>query len=163
MAQYPTRHWLGSLLWTFLCAIPAGALFGSAAMPCLGAGPDRNASEMTIALKGLVSLNGEVRSRRAALEDICRQAGVALRLDTEALTAAGLKLDELVAVKIVDEPLQDALARLVDWQAHLGVYRDVSDGVVFFDDDSGHAAENVETSARLAQATLHSWTSRHRR
>src|SRR5262245_37025003 len=56
--------------------------------------PDDKVSEATPPLERIVSLIGEPTTRRAALRDICRQAGIALRLDDDALAAAGLKLDE---------------------------------------------------------------------
>jgi hypothetical protein len=125
------HHRLGSLLWAFIGAISAGALLGSPATTCVSAEPDSKASETIRALQRPVSLNGEQRSRLAALEDVCRQAGVGLQLDTTALTAAGLNLDELVSVKIADEPLQEALGRIIDWQTHWGVCREIRDGGVF--------------------------------
>lgn len=90
-----------------------------------GDNPDNKVSEVTPPLERIVSLSSEQRSRRAALQDICCQAGIALRLDDEALAAVGLKLDEPVSVAITGEPLHDALGRMIDWQAHPGVYREV--------------------------------------
>ena len=51
-------------------------------------------------------------------------------MDDGALKAVGLELDEPVTVAITGEPLQDALGRLIEWQAHPGVYREVRDGAL---------------------------------
>ena len=128
MTKNHMRQWFGSLLWTFICAIPVGASLGTFVS---SAEPVSKTSVVTPAQDRCVSLNGEQRSRRKALEELCRQAGIGLRLDTEALIAAGLNLDESVSVKIADEPLKYAIGRVIDWQAHVGVYREFRDGVVF--------------------------------
>lgn len=92
--------------------------------------PDNKVSEVTPPLKRIISLSGEQRSRRAAMQDICRQAGIALRLDDEALAAVGFKSDEPISVKITGESLQDVLRRMIDWRAHPGVYREVRGGAL---------------------------------
>lgn len=114
---------------TIACIAAAGASFPSPGMAVLGAQPDGKASEAVPAQERPVSLTGEPTSRRAALEDICRQADIALSLDAEALGNVGIKLDETVSVKVTNEPLQDALVRLIDWR--LGAYRVVRDGKLF--------------------------------
>ena len=65
-----------------------------------------------------------------ALGEVCRQAGVALRLDEAAFTAAGVTLDRPLFVAITGETLQEALGRLIDWQAHPSVFREVRDGTL---------------------------------
>jgi hypothetical protein len=95
-----------------------------------GDNPDNNVSDVTPPLERIVTLIREPTTRRTALRDICRQAGIALRLDDEALAAVGLRLDEPVSVSVTGEPLEDALGRLIDWRVHPGVYREVRGGTL---------------------------------
>jgi hypothetical protein len=87
-------------------------------------------SEAIPPLERIVSLSGDRKSGRAVLQDICRQAAVALRLDDDALAAAGIRLDEPISVAVDGETLQEALGRVIDWEAHPGVYREIRGDVL---------------------------------
>jgi hypothetical protein len=95
-----------------------------------GDGPENRGAEATPPLERIVSLGGEKKTRREALEEIGRRAGITLRLDEEALAGAGLDLDQPVTIAIADETLQDAIGRLIDGKAHPDVYRQVRGDVL---------------------------------
>ncbi len=131
MVRHRMHHWIGRLLSSFIFAVLAVSLLGSATRADQPAELVSKVSETIPLMERRVSLSGEQRSRRAAMGEICRQAGVEMKVDTDALTAVGLNCDESVSVKIVDEPLQYALRRIVDSQAHPGVYHEVRSGMLF--------------------------------
>lgn len=76
-------------------------------------------------MERFVSLDGAKRSRRAALEDICRQAGITLKLDVEALAAIGLRLEEQVSVAFTGEMLYVAVGRVIEEPDNPALYREL--------------------------------------
>jgi hypothetical protein len=120
MAVRNLRGW-SALLWL--------GLFVAAILPVASSA---RASDVEPALERPVTLDGTSRTRREALEEICRQASIPLQLDTDALAAAGFDLDEPASCEFVDEPLQFAIGRIIDWQANLqaGICRVPRAGVV---------------------------------
>jgi beta-lactamase regulating signal transducer with metallopeptidase domain len=90
---------------------------GSAAVPVL----DRR-----------VSLTAERMPFKAALQELCRKADVPLQVDEAALTALKLDLDEPVTIEIRNEPLKDALQRVIAWRSRIldGVHFELRGGMV---------------------------------
>ena len=78
-----------------------------------------------------VSLDAKELPLREALAAVARAARVPLRLDESALAETKLDLNALVTATITDEPLSDALLRLMDWNEYQGVYRELRGGALF--------------------------------
>ncbi|MBC8114171.1 MAG: PD40 domain-containing protein, partial [Candidatus Saccharimonas sp.] len=78
-----------------------------------------------------VSLDAKEMPLRKALAELARAARVPLKLDEPALAEAKLDLNAPVTVTITDEALSVALLRLIDWNAHQGVYRELRGGALF--------------------------------
>jgi beta-lactamase regulating signal transducer with metallopeptidase domain/NADPH-dependent 7-cyano-7-deazaguanine reductase QueF-like protein len=76
-------------------------------------------------LQTKVSLAAEGMPLKLALTELARSAGLELQLNGEALKKVDLDVDEPVTATIKDEPLVDALGTLIDWEAHLGAFREL--------------------------------------
>lgn len=77
-----------------------------------------------------VSLEADGISRLSALIELCRQVGLELRWDAEALAETALDPAELLNVSVADQTLADAIRQLVDFEKHMGVVRRVEGNVV---------------------------------
>ncbi|MDA1049938.1 MAG: TIGR03067 domain-containing protein [Planctomycetota bacterium] len=75
-----------------------------------------------------VSLQAKEMPLKQALAELARQAGVELQLDAEALKAVELDVDEPVTASFTDEPLDEALSRLINWRDHGGAFREFRAG-----------------------------------
>jgi WD40 repeat protein/beta-lactamase regulating signal transducer with metallopeptidase domain len=93
-----------------------------------------------------VSLTEKGLTLSAALDKVATQARLKLNLDSAALAEVQLDVDKPISVSFENVPLEIALGRLIDWQAHLGVYRQLrGDKLVITTID----AEQKRTASRL--------------
>ncbi|MFM9960869.1 MAG: hypothetical protein ACKV2Q_06550 [Planctomycetaceae bacterium] len=77
-----------------------------------------------------VSLDVKEMPLREALAKLAQAARVPLKLDEPALKKAELDLEEPVTVAFKDEPLSSALGRLIEWNLHPGVFRELRGGAL---------------------------------
>jgi hypothetical protein len=94
-----------------------------------------DAATDTPPLERVVTLHAEGMALRDALAEVCRQAGIPLELDEEALVAAEFNLDEPVTVTIEQESLDEAQARLIQMvrgRRLNGVMREIRGGKLVF-------------------------------
>jgi len=83
-------------------------------------------------LERLVSLTAEHMPRRDALAEVCRQAGVSLKLDMPAISVLetkgmNLDLDQQISLEINNRSLSHALGLLIGWHAtaYAGFYYEI--------------------------------------
>ncbi|HEY2840598.1 MAG TPA: hypothetical protein VGJ26_15690, partial [Pirellulales bacterium] len=134
----------GSASLAFAQLPAAAAPRASLAISALGIATDLKPLEGPAPLERRVVLDGAARSRRAALSDVCRQAGLTFKPDTQALSAAGFDLDESITLQIRGEPLANALGRIVDFRSHPGVFREIRNGELFLTTMQAHQARTLE-------------------
>lgn len=72
-------------------------------------------------MERLVSYSARQVPLKTALEELCRQAGLSFRWDTEGLAAVNLKPDQPVDAALTDEPLISAMMQLFDWSQYRGL------------------------------------------
>jgi beta-lactamase regulating signal transducer with metallopeptidase domain/Leucine-rich repeat (LRR) protein len=72
-----------------------------------------------------VSLTADSRPLKEALAALARAANLELQLEAEALKKVGLDVDQSVTTTIKDQPLADALSKLINWSGHFGAFREV--------------------------------------
>lgn len=75
-----------------------------------------------------VSLTALSMPLKDALAAVARAAKVELQLDVAALKEVGLDVELPVTATIKDEPLGDALGSLIQWDRHVGVFRELRGG-----------------------------------
>ncbi|MFN0053010.1 MAG: PQQ-binding-like beta-propeller repeat protein [Planctomycetales bacterium] len=101
-------------------SVPPLLEFRIAAQPA-----DSEPPEPVDPLERNVSLNGDQRTLQSALEQVAAQAGLTLELDLPALAQVELDPQQPVTASFERLALHRALGRLIDWEAHQGVMREV--------------------------------------
>ncbi|MCI0681104.1 MAG: DUF1559 domain-containing protein [Gemmataceae bacterium] len=94
-------------------------------LPERGGGAEPSAEDI---LSRKVSLTAKAMPLKVALNALARAAKVELQLDAMALKQVGLDIEKPVTATIKNEPLSDALGRVIDWEAHLGAFRELRGG-----------------------------------
>lgn len=79
-----------------------------------------------------VSLTADKVPLRTALQKIVADAGLEAEFDAEALKKAGLDLEKPVSAQFENVPLAKAIGRLIDWNAHPGIFHEVRRGKLVF-------------------------------
>jgi Leucine-rich repeat (LRR) protein len=120
-------------------SVPAAAILLAIATAGIGVSEESivatDAATDTPPLERVVTLHAEGMTLRDALAEVCRQAGIPLELDEEAMAAAEFDLDAPVTVAIEQESLDEAQAQLIQrvrGRRLIGVIREVRDGKLVF-------------------------------
>jgi hypothetical protein len=100
-----------------------------------------------------VSLAAKAMPLKDALAAVARAAQVGLRLDADALKQVGLDVELPVTVTVKDEPLADALGKLINWGKHPGAFREVRGGKLVITTVQAYQAE--------IERHLPEWLKRH--